>query len=261
MFPYCPGHKFPDRLAARAGGGFAGLRKGGAMDAITGSLPLRHGIHFTRATLDWGGPMKNVEYIGRARVAPPAAVPPHLAAVRGAAWFLRALLPVVIALLAWTWIQHRLGASSFVTWLIGCGLGFCLAWLYEPAAAVFLPAECPKTLSLGWDGLSVRYLAPLTPSQLRGFYLAPIVLSFLLTLLGFIILGAEAAFQSPAAGFAVALWGMSFLVFLSIRDTFAAGADILCYRRQWAVQTDGNELRLVYWQGRLCRVKTADAQQ
>lgn len=205
--------------------------------------------------------MKNVEYIGRARVAPPAAVPPHLAAVKGAAWFLRVLLPVVIALLAWTWIQHRLWASSFVTWLVGCGLGFCLAWLYEPAAAAFLPAECPKTLSFGWDGLSVRYLAPLTPSQLKGFYLAPIVLSFLLILLGFIILGAEAAFQSPAAGFAVALWGMSFLVFLSIRDTFAAGADILCYRRQWAVQKEGDELRLVYWQGRLCSVKAADSQQ
>lgn len=98
MFPYCPGHKFPDRLAARAGGGFAGLRKGGAMDAITGSLPLRHGTRY----IGLGGPMKNVEYIGRARVAPPAAVPPHLAAVKGTAWFLRVLLPVVIALLAWT---------------------------------------------------------------------------------------------------------------------------------------------------------------
>ena len=54
MFPYCPGHKIPDRLAARAGSGFAVLRKGGAMDAATGSSPLRQGIPSTCATLDWG---------------------------------------------------------------------------------------------------------------------------------------------------------------------------------------------------------------
>lgn len=204
--------------------------------------------------------MKNVDYIGWTRGAPPAAMPPQLVAVKDTTWFLRVLLPVAITLLSWTWIQHRLWAGSFFTWLVGCGLGFCLAWLYEPAAAILLPAECPKALSLGWDGLSVRYLASLTPSQLKGFYWAPIVVSFLLILLGFIIMGAEAAFQSPAVGFAVALWGMSFQVFLSIRDTFVAGMDILCYRRQWAVQKEGNELRLVYWQGRLCAVKAAGSQ-
>lgn len=96
--------------------------------------------------------MKITHYIGRRRIAPLATVPSHLTPVRSSVWMLRAMLPVIIALFSWTWIQHRLWAGNYMTWLAGCGLGFCLAWFYEPAAAILLPAQCPKELQLVGTG-------------------------------------------------------------------------------------------------------------
>lgn len=208
-----------------------------------------------------GSNMKITHYIGRRRIAPLATVPSHLTPVRSSVWMLRAMLPVIIALFSWTWIQHRLWAGNYMTWLAGCGLGFCLAWFYEPVAAILLPAQCPKELSIGWDGLSVRYLQPISYAELRGFYWAPIGTSFFLIFLGFIIMGAEAAFQNSTVGFGVTLWGMSFQMFLSVRGTFAAGADILRCHRQGVGQLEGSEHGYVYWQGRLCVVKPPEPPQ
>ena len=111
--------------------------------------------------------MKITHYIGRRRIAPLATVPSHLTPVRSSVWMLRAMLPVIIAIFSWTWIQHRLWAGNYMTWLAGCGLGFCLAWFYEPVAAILLPAQCPKELSIGWDGLSVRYLQQIGRASCR----------------------------------------------------------------------------------------------
>ena len=74
-------------------------------------------------------------------------------------------------------------------------------------------------------------------------------------------MGAEAAFQNSAVGFGVTLWGMSFQMFLSVRGTFAAGADILRCHRQGVEQTEGSKHGYVYWQGRLCVVKPAEPPQ
>ena len=102
--------------------------------------------------------MKITHYIGRRRISPLATVPSHLTPVRSSVWMLRAMLPVIIALFSWTWIQHRLWAGNYMTWLAGCGLGFCLAWFYEPVAAILLPAQCPKGLGRAFRSLFTAHI-------------------------------------------------------------------------------------------------------